>query len=155
MTRNPLFVVTKTYGHAQGLSVCFRQWRAESHCKFMHGYAVAVELKFKARELDERGWVIDFGGLAAIKQFLADTFDHKTLVAFDDPLYHIFEHLHEAGGIQIIGVQRVGCESFAELVGEFVVKWLAEQLQYAGRVTLMSCTIKEHDGNSATYAPGV
>ena len=32
---------TKTYGHEEGLSCCFRQWRAtHSHCRLLHGYAL-------------------------------------------------------------------------------------------------------------------
>ena len=37
-----------------GFSTCFRQWRAEdTHCKFLHGYAVSFRVWFKG-ELDER-----------------------------------------------------------------------------------------------------
>lgn len=45
---------TKTYGHEIGLSAAFRQWRAESHCRFVHGYALAVKFVFEAGELDAR-----------------------------------------------------------------------------------------------------
>ena len=45
---------TKTHGHAIGLSAAFRQWRADSHCKYLHGYALAVKFVFEAGELDAR-----------------------------------------------------------------------------------------------------
>lgn len=45
---------TKLYGHEIGLSAAFRQWRAESHCRFLHGYALAVRFEFEADELDVR-----------------------------------------------------------------------------------------------------
>ena len=44
---------TKTYDHNEGLSCAFRQWRAEdSHCRFIHGYAIAVSLTFGCKELE-------------------------------------------------------------------------------------------------------
>jgi 6-pyruvoyltetrahydropterin/6-carboxytetrahydropterin synthase len=39
---------TKTYGDDLGLSVAFRQWRADSHCRYLHGYAIGVRLTFEA-----------------------------------------------------------------------------------------------------------
>ena len=52
---------TKQFGQDLGLSCCFRQWRAESHCNQLHGYAIAIRLVFEAEELDVRRWVVDFG----------------------------------------------------------------------------------------------
>ena len=51
----------KKYGHERGLSAAFRQWRADSHCKFLHGYSLEFEFEFGADELDEKNWVVDFG----------------------------------------------------------------------------------------------
>src|SRR4051812_22439004 len=80
------FGSTKTYPHSIGLSCCFRQWRAlHSHCRFLHGYALQVKLTFVAQTLDERNWVVDFGGLKDIKERLTELLDHKTIVARDDP----------------------------------------------------------------------
>ena len=55
------FKSTKTYGHDLGFSAAFRQWRADSHCKYIHGYALAFRFEFEADELDVRNWVVDFG----------------------------------------------------------------------------------------------
>ena len=57
---------TKKYGHERGLSAAFRQWRAESHCRFMHGYSLEFGFVFGAHELDENNWVVDFGGLKGL-----------------------------------------------------------------------------------------
>ena len=54
---------TKTYDHNEGLSCCFRQWRADSHCKLLHGYALAFKFVFATRALDARNCCYDFGGL--------------------------------------------------------------------------------------------
>ena len=80
-----MYKVVKTFGHNEGLSCCFRQWRAESHCNLLHGYALSIELEFETRILDDRNWVVDFGDFKLIKEFLHKWFDHTTLIAKDDP----------------------------------------------------------------------
>ena len=39
----------KKYGHERGLSAAFRQWSAESHCRFIHGYSLEFEFVFGLR----------------------------------------------------------------------------------------------------------
>ena len=139
------FYSTKTYEHSVGLSCAFRQWRAEhSHCQYLHGYAIQVKLLFEANELDDRNWVFDFGGLKAIKQWLVDTFDHKTLVAMDDPKKILFKEWEIAGLIQLQEVDNVGCERFAEMIFDKVQEMLASQ----DRVIIRLVEVREHGGNS-------
>lgn len=136
---------TKTFGHDTGLSCVFRQWRATSHCRFFHGYAIAVKLEFVADELDPNGWVMDFGGLKAVKEQLVDLFDHKTLVAADDPWLDAFEEMARHGFIQLRVVRGTGCEHFARLIFELVEAMLPP------RVHLRSVEVAEHGANSAIY----
>src|SRR5215211_4279709 len=82
--RTGLFRSTKTYDHSEGLSCCFRQWRAtNSHCSRVHGYALAFKFTFATRRLDERNWCFDFGGLKSIREWLHHMFDHTMIVAED------------------------------------------------------------------------
>ena len=146
-----MFRSTKTYGHEVGLTCCFRQWRAESHCKYLHGYALAVKLTFQGT-LDERNWVVDFGSLKGFKQWLETTFDHTTIVAKDDPLYADFKRMDEFGMIQMIVVDHTGCEAFAQLIGSCAEIWLKDN-GYHPRVRLESCEVREHGANSAIWSP--
>lgn len=141
---------TKTYGHDIGLSACFRQWRAKSHCQKLHGYALSVHLEFEAYELDMNNWVVDFGALKSFKAILENTFDHKLLVAEDDPLKHEFMHLHSLGAAEVVIVDATGCEAFAQLVYEGAAQWLKDA-GYSPRVWMRSVTIKEHGANGAIY----
>jgi 6-pyruvoyltetrahydropterin/6-carboxytetrahydropterin synthase len=145
------YQVVKTFGHDLGFSCAFRQWRAESHCRFMHGYALAIELTFEATQLDARNWVIDFGNFKELKEQLKHQFDHKTLVAKDDPELNTFKKLHQDGAINLYVVDRVGCESFAKLVYDTAARWLADTKQ---AVSLVSCKVSEHGANSAVYIGG-
>jgi 6-pyruvoyltetrahydropterin/6-carboxytetrahydropterin synthase len=141
---------TKTYGHDVGLSAVFRQWRADSHCRFLHGYALSVGFEFAADSLDANRWVVDFGSLKPIKAWLQDTFDHRTLVATDDPEFETFAALDRAGLIQMVPVPATGCEAFAELIFERTRAWLVE-VGYAPRVRLARVEVREHGANSAIY----
>ena len=143
------FISTKTYNHNIGLSCAFRQWRAKhSHCKYLHGYALSVRLNFKGK-LNDRNWVYDFGDLKFVKEFLEETFDHKTVVAEDDPELETFKELEEKGLIQLRIIPHVGCEKFAE----YICKQIATTIEVNSneRVKLMSVEVREHSGNSAIY----
>lgn len=148
----PKFRSTKTYGHNLGLSACFRQWRAKSHCRFLHGYALQIHLEFEADDLDANNWVVDFGSLKPVKKWLEDNFDHKTLVAADDPQLDTFKLLANDGLIDLNVVEATGCEAFARMVGEQVEFWIAES-GYAPRVQLIKCEVREHPANSGVYYP--
>jgi len=147
------YTSTKTYGHELGLSCCFRQWRAtHSHCRYLHGYAISVRLQFEAELLDTRNWVVDFGGLKDLKQALQDTFDHKTVVAHDDPLMDWFNRGHEQGLLDIVVLDDVGCERFAEYVYQLATNWL-DRHGYAPRCRVSLVEVREHGANSAIYQP--
>jgi 6-pyruvoyltetrahydropterin/6-carboxytetrahydropterin synthase len=137
-----IYQSSKTYTHSQGLSCCFRQWRAtHSHCSKLHGYALSVQLVFQD-ELDERNWVQDFGDLKNVKQFLVETFDHKTVIAQDDPLASLFDVMQERGMVDLVILPAVGCEKFAEYIFDKVDMMI-------GGGKLLSVEVKEHEGNGA------
>lgn len=141
---------TKTFGHELGLSACFRQHRADSHCRLLHGYALAVKLTFEADTLDVRNWVVDFGSLKGFKQMLQDTFDHTLLVAEDDPMLVVLADLEAFGLARIVRVPATGCEAFAELVYRTCEVWLKDN-GYAPRCRVVSAEVSEHGANSAIY----
>jgi len=143
---------SKMYGHEIGLSCAFRQWRAvESHCSKLHGYAIAVKLEFEAEALDHRNWVMDFGGLKAVKQYLTDTFDHKVLVAHDDPDHALFNDMEAIGIADLTRVEHVGCEAFAEMIYHWIINWMFVN-SLDSRVRLTRVTVSEHGANSAAYS---
>lgn len=145
-----MYSSTKTYGHEIGLSCCFRQWRAESHCKYLHGYALSVHFEFEATERDHRNWVVDFGSMKSLKYWLEMTFDHTLIVANDDPMIAEFLKLDFLGLARVITVEHTGCEAFAELIYECGKIWLKDN-GYTPRVSLRKVTVSEHGANSASY----
>jgi 6-pyruvoyltetrahydropterin/6-carboxytetrahydropterin synthase len=145
-----MFQSTKKYGHEVGISACFRQWTADSHCNQLHGYALAFKFTFEADELDHRNWVVDFGGLKPLKKALEDNFDHKTVVAKDDPLIDWFYEAAGHGILDLNVVEKVGCEAFAELAFNLATKVLQEQ-GFAPRCRVVEVEVSEHGANSAVF----
>jgi 6-pyruvoyltetrahydropterin/6-carboxytetrahydropterin synthase len=145
---NKRFYSGKTYSHSTGHSCAFRQWRADSHCNLIHGYALQFELQFGSDGLDERNWVVDFGGLKPLKEWLKEMFDHTYLVAEDDPEMETVEMLQDKGLIDIRVVPAVGCERFAELVFDKAQEII--EAQYGQRCWVQRVTVREHEHNSAT-----
>jgi 6-pyruvoyltetrahydropterin/6-carboxytetrahydropterin synthase len=172
------YVSTKTYGNDRGLSCCFRQWRStHSHCSLLHGYSIGIRLVFESTTLDDRNWVMDFGGLKAFKDWAEHMFDHTLVIAEDDPHLGMFKNmaalgLQDQGGVcDIRIVEAVGCEKFAELAYNVMADILKtfqagstwqffpndKIAEYRPRypvgqgVRLRSAEVFEHEGNSAIY----
>lgn len=169
------YLSTKTYGNDRGLSCCFRQWRStHSHCSLLHGYSIGIKLIFESETLDDRNWVMDFGGLKAFKEWSEYMFDHTLVIAEDDPHKAMFEKMAELG-LQDQGgvcdlriVEGVGCEKFAELVYKemsailhifkngntyYCKNGTTHEARYpvGHGVRLKSAEVFEHSGNSAIY----
>ena len=92
------FKSTKRFGP---ITTGHRQWRDEGHCSYIHGYGRHVRLTFEASTLDKCGWVMDFGDLKDIKNWIEDEWDHRVLIAADDPLIPQLKELEEVGGINL------------------------------------------------------
>lgn len=146
-TLKKIWASTKTYTHSIGLSCCFRQFGAESHCHLLHGYALQISFEFRANELDSNNWVVDFGGLKDIKKWLEDNFDHKLLVALNDPMKEDLLRLQSLGLADVRIVESTGCEMFASMIFDYVDLWV--YAKYGERVSLYKVEVSEHGGNSA------
>lgn len=139
---------TKTYGHERGLSCAFRQWKANSHCSLIHGYALAIRIEFGADSLDANNWVVDFGAMGDLKSNLESMFDHKTVVAEDDPDIDWFREGHYRGVLDLIEVSSTGCERFAGMVFDLTEQWLNES-DMRRRCWVERVEVSEHGANSA------
>jgi 6-pyruvoyltetrahydropterin/6-carboxytetrahydropterin synthase len=143
---------TKTYGHEEGLSCAFRQWRASSHCSLIHGYPLSFKFVFGCDELDERGWCVDFGALKPLKAALHTMFDHTLAVAGDDPMLAEFNHLNNMGiASVVIFPDGVGCEKFARSAFGLAQVVIENKYGVGHRVHVVSCECAEHGANSAIY----
>ena len=141
-----------------GFSTVFRQWKAENtHCKFLHGYAVSFRVWFEG-ELDERNWVWDFGGMKRAKgtiegmnpkAWMDHMFDHTTIIAEDDPELELFKKMHSKGIIQLRIIPTTGAEQFSKYIYEKLNTFIQEETE--GRVKIVKVEVYEHERNSASY----
>lgn len=149
------FLSTKTYGNDRGLSCCFRQWRStHSHCSLLHGYSIGIKLIFECEKLDERNWVMDFGGLKDFKDWAEYMFDHTLLIAEDDPHLEVFKALPE-DSMALRVVPAVGCERFAEMaykkMSDIINAQKVTGTALNPTVRVKSVEVFEHGANSAIY----
>lgn len=132
-------------------SCAFRQWRAtHSHCKYIHGYQLIAKLWFGGSHLDDKNWLVDFGGLKDLKAKLQYVFDHTTCVAADDPELETFKDLDKRGIIQLrIFEKGVGIERTAEEVFKIAQQYVSSLT--SGRCWVDKVEVFEHEDNSATF----
>lgn len=129
-----------------GYPCCHRQWRDDGHCSYLHGYDRWVEIEWEG-ERDHRGWVVDFGSLRDIKQWLEAQYDHTTLVAEDDPAIDHLTHLHHLGVLDL-RVQDPTMEGMAYAVAAYVTDWTTRNVPLA-RVVRVDCW--ENEKNCASW----
>lgn len=144
-----MYISTKTFDN---YSVALRQWKAQhSHCQLLHGYALKFKVWFTSETLDDMNWVVDFGGFKhnGLKDWMNLMFDHTTLIQIDDPAKDIFEQMEQMGLCKVHFMDKMGCESLAELVFNKFNETLSKQ--DAGRSRVIKVEVFENEKNSAIY----
>lgn len=76
-------------------------------CRNFHGHSYRAEIIVKAEELDERGFVVDFGELDPMKQYIDNVLDHQFLndvfnyeTTAENIAFHLFERMqYFLGGV--------------------------------------------------------
>jgi len=130
-------------------SCAFRQWKADSHCKLIHGYRLSAKLTFGCTGLDDKNWVVDFGGLKELKELLEKQFDHTLVISADDPCMEKFKELHALGICDLrIMEGGVGIERFTEYVFTIADVYVREKT--VSRCWVERVEVWEHEKNSAS-----
>jgi 6-pyruvoyltetrahydropterin/6-carboxytetrahydropterin synthase len=142
-----MFVSTKSYPDLG--PVAYRQWRAESHCALIHGYSLSFYFEFESETLDARNWVVDFGSLRPLKDKLEEWFDHTMLVAADDPDFDAFKTLYDRGLINLVEVEKTGCEGLSDWLYDYINEIFLPDHGYGDRVWCRKVMVQEHANNSA------
>jgi len=144
------------------ISTSHRNWRAAdsenrdaTKCSWCHGYSRYIKFTFQG-EVDERGWVFDFGDTKFIKEWLDHNWDHKTLVSDDDPE---LEYLKEMDKRNILKINIIDTSTGWNPGMEGCGKWVYDCInpivlsRTNNRVSIAKIEIWEHEGNSACYVP--
>lgn len=119
-------------------------------CASIHGYDRSVEFTF-AGDVDDMGWIVPFGELGQVKQFLEYYFDHATVLPANDPRLHLVtEQLTAPGGL--LGTVRVlpsgvSMEMSSLFIWEHVNHYIYKITN--GRCWVEQVRVYEHDRNDA------
>lgn len=119
-------------------------------CASVHGYDREVEFTF-AGDIDDMGWIVPFGELKAVKDFLEYYFDHVTVLPANDPrLNQITDNLTVPGGI--LGTLRVlpsgvSMEMSSVFIWEHVNHYIYKVTN--GRCYVERVRVYEHNRNDA------
>jgi 6-pyruvoyltetrahydropterin/6-carboxytetrahydropterin synthase len=132
-------------------SCAFRQPKAKSHCRFLHGYRLSAKFEFTTFTLDENNWVVDFGALNGLKRQLESLFYHTTIISTSDPELDTFTTLHQKGVIDLRVLPAVGIEAFAAKCAEIASKEI--DIITSNRCWVSKVEVWEHEKNSATFTP--
>lgn len=120
-TRLPVtYQYTSTKEYIDAFPVAYRQYKADSHCNLIHGYAFSMKFYFGTNDLDVRNWAADYGGLKELKSILQDQFDHTLLVAESDPNMDLYLQLQERKMAKLTILPRLGCEGLSDMLYKFV-----------------------------------
>lgn len=140
---------TSTKEYHQMAPCAYRQWRAQSHCNKIHGYAFSFKFEFSTNELDAYNWVVDYGGLKPLKGLLEDWFDHTLLVAEDDPMKAELVKLGELGLAKITFVEKTGCEGLADFLYNYINMCFLNDYGWGDRVWCTKVEVRETSSNMA------
>jgi 6-pyruvoyltetrahydropterin/6-carboxytetrahydropterin synthase len=111
---------TSTKEYIDKFPCAYKQWKADTWCNLNHGYSFSIKFYFGTNDLDKRGWVCDYGGLRELEIVLKEQFDHKTLIAEDDPDLEKYKKLEEDGILKLTVLPALGCEMIADMIYKFV-----------------------------------
>ena len=127
-----------------------RQHAHRGHCSMIHGHNWGIAITFGCHQPDSSGFVVDFGELHYIRDWIDQKLDHACLLNTDDPLREqITQSAPEAFKLYILP----DCSS------EGIAKHLFEQFEpmvrsaTQNRAYILQIEIFEDSKNSAIYQP--
>lgn len=125
-----------------------RQHLHDGHCALIHGHNWTITLTFACEEPDTNGFVVDFGKLGYIKDWIAAHLDHACLFNEDDPKKN--ELLRNYGELfKTYELPNCSCEGIAEHLYKVFNSMVREAT--SGRAWITSVEIEEDSRNSAKY----
>jgi len=143
-----MITCSKTY---RDIPLSHRQPFHSGRCSRLHGHSWTITLTFEAENLDSNGFVIDFGDLHFIEDWIDENLDHGIVLCSDDPEKEKLLQLASDGLLQITWVDSASCEGIARFLYETFQPMVESQTK--GRAWIKSVHLKEDSKNAADYTP--
>ncbi len=165
--QNQMFTCSKIYSD---LPFAHRQHNHKGHCSFIHGHNWGFKFVFGAKlinstlvlDMDQltehsaNGFVVDFGDLKWLKEWLNSMFDHTLVLNQADPhLDYLVAHLSKDEAFPTFADIRIVPNAGAEGLAHFVYEQVSSLLfaRTGDSVFLVSVEVMEDSKNAAIYAP--
>lgn len=151
-----MFAIAKDFHFSA--SHMLRGLKAGHKCGNMHGHNYTVSLYLKCDDLDETGFVLDYGDLSPFRQWLDDVFDHAHICMDYEELAAVASvksvvHGFEPVSWKDVDAQRgviIGCQSSAENIARFIY------CVWSDLLPISAVKVKETDKTMAVYdGPGL
>jgi 6-pyruvoyltetrahydropterin/6-carboxytetrahydropterin synthase len=121
------------------------------HCAFIHGHNWEIRITFEAKEFDDNGFVVDFGELHYLKEWIDENFDHACAFSTSDPHMDKIKELCELKLIKVLFLENASCEGMAKYIFEIFDAMVRKETK--DRVWITRIHLLEDSKNSATYVP--
>lgn len=126
-----------------------RQHLHDGHCSFVHGHNWDISVTFACAFPDENGFVVDFGKLGFIKEWIAQNLDHACVFSSKDPLARkIMESVPQAWKPYFVDAP--SCEGMAEHLFAIFNEMVSKHTD--GRVRVCALEVSEDKKNTARYS---
>ncbi len=125
-----------------------RQHRHDGHCALIHGHNWTFTFTFAADDLDSCGFVVDFGGLGYLKEWIEDTFDHACCFNADD-VDGLELVRSNPGFFKPVVIENCSAEGIAAFLFEEANRLVREETE--GRVSVVAVEVHEDARNAARY----
>lgn len=142
-----MLTCSKTY---TDIPFAHRQHRHDGHCSLIHGHNWSLRFTFACDRPDANGFVVDFGDLKYIREWIERTLDHACLFNAGDPLREALVGTAPQAWKPLV-VESCSAEGIARFVFESIDPLVREQT--ADRAWLVSIEVAEDSKNAARYAP--
>jgi len=143
-----MLTCSKTY---RDIPLSHRQPRHPGRCSRIHGHSWTITLTFGANEPDEHGFIVDFGELHYLSDWINEHLDHAMVAASDDPLLEELQALSDSNLLKLSLVDNASCEGIAKHLFDTFDPMVRENS--GGRAHLVSVELHEDSRNSALYHP--
>ncbi len=131
------------------IPMAHRQPHHQGHCALIHGHNWTIELTFACHQLDQNGFVVDFGDLKYLRHWIDHHLDHACLLATDDPLREALVAAAPAAW-KVYLLPNTSCEGLAQHLHQTFDPLVKQHT--AQRVWVASVTVEEDSRNRATFA---
>lgn len=128
-----------------------RQPLHTGHCSKIHGHNWSIIIEFEAAQLDENGFVVDFGNLKYFKAFIDEYLDHACLFSKGDSRVQDLAQSEFKDLFKILWVDNASCEGIALFLYQEFSQLL--KAQEGDRVSIRSLKLYEDEKNFVSYTP--